>query len=156
MLMANSTHTTQRARREESDLEFVCRVVKKRFRKFIHQKAPAFILAGVVFGMLMGLFCGIRISNYAKQNSMNDYGRRKTFTTYTVREGDTIWGIAEDLAALNPEYNDIRQYVADIEEANHIYGGTIKAGQHILIPYYISQDGTVSHDELYGRYGIGR
>ena len=87
---------------------------------------------------------------------MNDYGRRKTFTTYTVRESDTIWGIAEDLAALNPEYNDIRQYVADIEEANHIYGSTIKAGQHILIPYYISQDGTVSHDELYGRYGIGR
>lgn len=156
MLMANRTYTRQRARREESDMEFICRVLKKRFRRFVHQKAPVFILAGLVFGVFMGMFCGVRISNYAKQNSMNDYGRKKTFTAYTVREGDTVWGIAEDLAALNPEYNDIRQYVADIEQANHIYGETIKAGQHILIPYYISQDGTVSHDELYGRYGIGR
>ena len=76
------------------------------------------------------------------------------YTTYTVRSGDTIWGIAQDLAALNPEFNDIRQYVAAIEKANRMFGDDLKTGQIILIPYYVNLDGNTDHDTIYSKYGI--
>ena len=66
-----------------------------------------------------------------------------------------IAGIASDLAALNPEYNDIRQYVSAIKETNKLYTGDIHAGDTILIPYYVGTN-DMNYDEVYDKYGIRR
>lgn len=152
--MAN-TAVRRSTRRRETDFQFICRVLKKRFHKYMQRNIMAVAVTGIIIGMCVGAFVGMKAANFAQTNRINDYGRDKTFTTYTVKPGDTIWGIAQDLAALNPEYNDIRQYVADIEKMNRLYTGEIRSGQIIYIPYYISHDGIASHEDIYLKYGIG-
>lgn len=147
----------RRRRRRETGWQRFRRTMKKRTRRFLRRNLATIIVVGLLsIGVAAGLFVGTKVSNYAQSIKLNDYGRNQTFTTYTVKGGDTIWGIAADLAALNPEYNDIRQYVAAIEKLNKIYDGHIEAGQTILIPYFIGPDGEVSHDEIYSKYGIGQ
>lgn len=142
--------------RQESGFERFRRIMRKRIRRFLQKNLPRMIVIGILLiGIFIGAFAGVKVTNYAQSVKINDYGRRQVFTTYRVKSGDTIWGIAADLAALNPEYNDIRQYVKAIEDLNKNYTGEIKAGDIILIPYYISPDGEVAHDEIYSKYGIG-
>lgn len=143
-------------RRHETGFRRFRRIMKKRLARFLRKNFAAIAVVTLLsVGIAIGAFTATKVSNYAQSTRLNDYGRYQTFTTYTVKSGDTIWGIASDLAALNPEYNDIRQYVAEISKLNKIYDGQIKAGQTILIPYFIGPDGEVSHDEIYSKYGIG-
>ena len=151
------TMTRSRVQYRETDWQMLCRLMKRCVRRFIRRHAAALILIGLpLIGMFIGIFIGVKATTHAQSTKINDYGRQRTYTAYTVESGDTVWGIAQDLAALNPEYNDIRQYVAAIESLNQMPGDRIKEGQTILIPYYINQDGTISHDEIYSKYGIGQ
>lgn len=140
------------ARRKEEQQE----MMKRRARRFFRRNLILIALfSGLFIGGFAGVFIGTKVNTYAQSTKINNYGRQLVYTTYTVKSGDTIWSIAQDLAALNPEFNDIRQYVLMIERTNKIMDGQIESGQIILIPYYIGPDGTVSHDELYSKYGIG-
>ncbi len=130
----------------------LCRTVKAKARKFLRYNMLKIILVGM---LLTGIFIGVKAAAYAQSVKINDYGRQVAYKAYTVREGDTVWGIASDLAALNPEYSDIRQYVAAIEKINKLHGGKIESGRIILIPYYVNADGKVKHDDIYSKYGIG-
>ena len=144
-------------RRRETGFQRFRRVTRKRFFRFLRKNFTAVVTVTLLsIGIAIGAFGATKVANYAQSTKLNDYGRHQTFTTYTVKSGDTIWGIAADLAALNPEYNDIRQYVAEIEKLNKLYDGQVEAGQTILIPYFIGPDGEVSHDEIYSKYGIGQ
>ncbi len=155
--MAQATaRTYTRRRHRETEWQRFKRIMKRHIGKFLRRNIFEVIaLIILLMGMGAGAFIGVKATNYAQSNKINDYGRHQTYTAYTVKSGDTVWDIAADLAALNPEYNDIRQYVIEIERLNKIHGGDIKAGQKILIPYFIGPDGTVSHDEIYSKYGIG-
>lgn len=140
-----------------TDWQRVYRILKRRMRKFLHRNRAWIILIGLpLAGMFAGLFIGVKATNYAQSVKLNDYGRQVVYTAYTVKPGDTIWGIAQDLAALNPEYNDIRQYVSAIEKLNKLGDGHVRQGQVILIPYYVGTDGVTDHNEIYARYGIGQ
>lgn len=144
-------------RRRETKGQELCRYAKRRIRKFLIRNMPRIIFFGLpAIGMVLGVFIGVKATAYAYSMKINDYGRKMVYTTYVVRSGDTVWGIASDLAALNPEYNDIRQYVAAIKKANGLLEGDIESGQVILIPYYINMDGTLDYGEIYSRYGIGK
>lgn len=143
-------------RRRETEWERFCRLLKRQIRRFLRRNLAKIILFGpLIIGIIAGAFIGVKASTYAQSVKINDYGRQMVYTTYTVKSGDTIWGIAQDLAALNPEFNDIRQYTTAILKANKTINGEIKSGQIILIPYFINPDGVVSHDEIYSKYGIG-
>lgn len=51
--------------------------------------------------------------------------------TYTVRAGETLWGIASGLAAPG---EDVRDVVDDLVALNDLPGSGLTAGQQILLP----------------------
>lgn len=148
------TRTMAAPRRRETGVQKVMKTAKRMGRKFLRRHLVKLILIGLpLIGLIAGLFIGMKVTTYSQSVKLNDYGRMAAYKQYTVKSGDTIWGIASDLAALNPEYNDIRQYVEAIKTANQLYTGDIKAGQTILIPYYISPNG-MGYDEICSKYGL--
>ena len=58
-------------------------------------------------------------------------GRPAALRTYTVRPGDTLWGIA--VRAVGPE-RDPRPFVDRLIEKNHMEGALIRAGQRLILP----------------------
>lgn len=151
-----SAQTRTYAHQNTTDWNKARRIMKRRIKKFLNRHMVKMILFGLpLVGMIIGILIGVKITTYAQSTKLNDYGRQISYVAYTVKSGDSVWEIASDLAALNPEYNDIRQYVAAIEKANNLYGSKLKAGEIILIPYYTSTSG-MNYNEIYSKYGIGK
>lgn len=150
------TDTITRIRRKETKWEKFCRLLKRDVNRFLMENMAKIVLVGLpLLGMIAGIFIGVKATTCVQSTKRNDYGRHMTFTAYTVRSGDTVWGIAQDLAFLNPEFDSISQYVAAIERANRLEDGEIETGQKIIIPYYINADG-INYDEICSKYGIGK
>lgn len=146
----------ERTHRHKTEWQRFRRIIGHHVKKIVKQNMKWIIFIGLpLIGMIIGIFIGMSVSTYMQSTKMNDYGREMVYTTYTVKSGDTIWGIAQDLAALNPEFNGIRQYVSAIKQINQMSTSEIKSGQNIIIPYYISPNGTINPDEIYSKYGIG-
>lgn len=53
-----------------------------------------------------------------------------SFHTIVVRQGDTLWEIAQKYST----NKDIRSYIYDIEKYNNLDSATIYVGQELLIP----------------------
>lgn len=97
------------------------------------------VLAGlVVLGILIGIFLANFANKLASRNQMRDYGRELCYAEYTVQSGDTLWSISVDLAALNPEFTDVRQYLNLLQETNRLYSDYIREGEKLTIPYYMT------------------
>ncbi len=63
----------------------------------------------------------------------------KYYMSITVRQGDTLWSIAED--RLNNEtasgYKNLRSYIKEIISVNQLKDGNyLLAGQKLIVPYY--------------------
>lgn len=58
--------------------------------------------------------------------------KEQTYTTITIRSGDTLWG----LALKYKKEGDIRKYIRNIKETNNIDNGRIYPGDQLLIPDY--------------------
>lgn len=143
-------------RQRETDFQKIRRLFKRAAKRFIRRHFAKLVFIGLpLLGMIAGIFIGMKIADHNQATKLNDYGRKPSYVSYHVKSGDTIWGIASDLAALNPEYNDIRQYVSAIKETNKLYTGDIHAGDTILIPYYVGTN-DMNYDEVYDKYGISR
>ncbi len=83
---------------------------------------------GLLVFIIYLLTCGLIISGRFVSNAEVI----PTYSTYTVSEGDTLWGIA---TAMNTDY-DINKVVYDIKTVNNMSDGYINAGQIIKIPEY--------------------
>jgi len=59
------------------------------------------------------------------------FGRTDSFDTVVVKEGDTLWGLAEKYG---PD-QDIRKTVYEIKKINNLTGKYLKPGQLLIIPY---------------------
>lgn len=124
-------------------------------RQFVYKNTYVLILSAAVFGMVTGMVCGVRMSEYNRASRTNDYGRTKVYASYRVTDGDTVWNIASDLIILNPEYNDVRQYVHEIESINFLDDGIIREGYFIIIPYFTDPD-RPGYSEIVEKYGLDK
>lgn len=63
----------------------------------------------------------------------------KYYKSITVAYGDTVWGIADDYVDYD-HYKNTDAYVKEVKSINHLdENATIKAGQHLVIPYYSTE-----------------
>lgn len=145
----NITRTREKSIRQKTYRRPINSVIR-----FMNRHIAQFIFIGLpLLGMIVGIFIGMKIENYTSATKMNDYGREVRYVSYEIKSGDSLWSIASDLIVLNPEYNDIRQYIYDIKEMNKLYDDDIHSGHHILIPYYTGKNG-INANAIYSKYGI--
>lgn len=125
-----------------------------RFRKWLRKNALAVFIAVVLgTGIAAGSAGTAAILGYKYSHSFHDYGRELRYASYTVKSGDTMWSIAVDMAALNPEFQDVRQYLALLQKTNHNYGDYLQSGTVIMVPYYDGGD-TAPMFDAYLKYNI--
>jgi LysM repeat protein len=54
-----------------------------------------------------------------------------TYTTVTVKSGDSLWGLASKRTATD---GDVQAMVDEIVAVNHLDGAALNPGQHLRIP----------------------
>lgn len=55
-----------------------------------------------------------------------------TYTTVTVKSGDSLWGLASKRTATD---GDVQAMVDEIVAVNHLDGAALNPGQHLRIPH---------------------
>lgn len=124
------------------------------FQKFVQKNLAQIVIGGLLCaGFLLGTFVTYNVMSWRNSHQLRDFGRELVYTTYTVRSGDTMWSIASDMSALNPEFPDMRQYLSLLQRTNHNYGDVLLSGTTIIIPYYQSGTGR-DFISIYERYGL--
>lgn len=66
-------------------------------------------------------------------------GYNRYYTNVEIRQGDTLWSIAERYRANSGM--EIRQYVSELKEINGLVSDSIEAGDSITVVYYSTQPG---------------
>lgn len=62
--------------------------------------------------------------------------RYKYYTSIQIEYGDSLWSIAETYRT--GEYADIRAYIDEVMEINHLSSEGLQAGSTLCVPYYSS------------------
>lgn len=124
------------------------------FQRFMHRNIGRILVFSLIaFGAVAGTMATYGIMHWKNTHDQRDYGRELAYAEYVVQSGDTMWSIAADMAALNPEFQDMRQYLYLLQKTNGNYGDMLLSGSTVLIPYYRSETGR-DFVSIYERYGI--
>lgn len=124
------------------------------FQRFMRRNIGRILVFSLIaFGAAAGALATYGVMRWKNTHDRRDYGRELAYAEYTVQSGDTMWSIAADMAALNPEFQDMRQYLYLLQKTNGNYGDMLLSGSTMLIPYYRSETGR-DFISIYERYGI--
>lgn len=113
---------------------FVYRWIVKAFARLASNKYSKYFIILPTMAIITGILCA-KIYGYVDSFGEKDLGRQKYFTQYEVQNGDTIWDISSDMVKINPEYNSVRAYAAEVMQINHC-GENITSGNILILPYY--------------------
>ena len=105
-----------------------------RKRKLLRIKAM--ISIGIFFATALAVFLFSGISSQARSK---DYVQEyKYYQCYEVRNGDTLWSIAE--SGDNDHFNSTEAHISEICMINSIDADTtLYEGMNLIIPYYSSE-----------------
>lgn len=124
---------------------------KKAFIKWWNKHIVTITVWTIIISIIAAsAFITAKIISIRNNNTVNDYGRTKCYTTYMVEHGDTLWDIASEMCSVNPEYPDIRIYITEVRDINNLYD--IKAGETIILPYFMYTNEKSS--EIFNKYDI--
>jgi nucleoid-associated protein YgaU len=74
---------------------------------------------------VLGVWVGVRAANATSDRST------LAERTYVVRQGDTLWGLAE---RGYPQCGDVRTVVHEIQQRNGLRGAALRPGQVLRLP----------------------
>ena len=80
--------------------------------------------------LLLGIFLAVLTVFGSHSAATGDAGVPVQTRTVEVREGDTLWGIASEVA----KPGQVREMVDQIEELNALSGSALSEGQEIAVP----------------------
>lgn len=96
--------------------------------------------------LMMGLmtFCLILVcavsyhALHSNASTVDEELNFKYYTNITVEYGETLWDIADEYIDYQ-EYKDRAAYIAEVQSINHLNDDAIRAGQHLVVPYYSNE-----------------
>ncbi len=91
------------------------------------------VIIAVALVLFIWFFAGFRSIGEVEAKGYTS-SHQKYYTSVEVKEGDTLWGIAEEY--ITDEYDDRDTFIDEVCEMNHITGNIIRTGSTILVPYY--------------------
>lgn len=101
--------------------------------KHEHHKGIGFVIIAAALILFVWYFAGFRSISEVEAKDYTT-SQQKYYTSVEVKEGDTLWGIAEEY--MTEEYKDRDTYIDEVCKMNHITGHVIRTGTTILVPYY--------------------
>lgn len=89
----------------------------------------------LLFGIFIGWFLGKQqVVSVSANSNKHPIQRFKYFTSLEIKDGDTIWDIANQ--NITEEYDNINDYIREIKQCNNLSSDHITTGHYLLIPYY--------------------
>jgi cell division protein YceG involved in septum cleavage len=95
------------------------------------------ILLTICIIALLAIGGSAMLTKATTQDESNDV-YYKYFKQIEIEAGDTLWDIAGEYMENGP-YQSRKEYMEEVASINQLKSTTIKAGQHLLIPYYDSE-----------------
>ncbi len=90
------------------------------------------LTAAIILTLILIMGC---IIVYAKTPSQGaSQSRPKYFTSYEIKAGDTLSGIAKQF--ITSEYSSADEYISEVRSINGFTGDTLYAGAYLVLPYY--------------------
>jgi hypothetical protein len=86
----------------------------------------------VVVGFVLAVASAVAVFLAAGSAATGEEGAPGQIDVVTVAPGETLWGIASDVAAESGD--DVRDVMQQIRDLNTIDGGTLFAGQDLRVP----------------------
>lgn len=105
----------------------------RRFLELSNKTVKMYILGSLFCLLFAGFILGsilIRTQS-CKANSNED----KFFTNVTVKEGDTLWEVAQEHMDTE-HYSSVYEYMEELRRMNHLTSDKLYVGQNLVITYY--------------------
>lgn len=95
--------------------------------------------------MFLATLCLIAVCSFTlsvfRSNAKNDVDvSDKYYKSITIMKYDTLWSIAEQYMD-DAHYDSIQDYIAEVRQMNSISGDSIRYGEYLIVPYYVSSTG---------------
>lgn len=119
---------------EMSDREY--RVYKRNIRR---RRAFKRKLALVAITFCLIITCAISYHSIKSSATSGDDMNFKYYTSITVQNGETLWGIADDYIDYS-QYKNKNAYISEVMSINQLDDASdIISGQKLTVPYYSSE-----------------
>lgn len=96
-----------------------------------HQQWFRIVLACFMTGVIVLLF-----THFSNRVNASDLERQRTkyYTGIQIKEGDSLWSIAEEY--VSEEYDSIQEYIEELKRVNQLDSNVIYSGRHLIVSYY--------------------
>lgn len=101
----------------------------ERKQRYSHIKIKFAVVVGVIF-MFSMIFFSVLVSAKSNEPKVPMY---KYYTSIQINKGDTLWNIAQKYCQ---DPSQIKDYVKELKNINHLVRDDIHAGNYLTIIYY--------------------
>lgn len=107
-------------------------------RHDLHRRKRAFMrrLYIGIFITIISLSAALCMFTSSASGDLSD-ARYKYYTTVDISADDSLWDISGKY--MSDEYDSRNDLIDEIKSINHLSGDDIKAGEHIIVPYFSSE-----------------
>lgn len=117
------------------DNDYEARKARIKRRRIRQLRRRAFLIS-IVFSMMIAVFCACR--TFAQADDSRKLPAYKYYTSYEIKEGDTLWSIAETYMD-DAHYDSVNDYIKEVKSINGLTNDTIHADCYLVIPYYSAE-----------------
>ena len=132
-LQYDQIRTNVRAEQEMRDMRSRRAAAIKQAKRRFHRMICAAVLLSLI--LTSALFIGLRLSERTAAAQGMEETRVKCYRSMLIERDDSLWSIAE--REMSRDWSDPRAFISEVMEINGLSGSEIKAGNYLILPYYL-------------------